>query len=117
MPTAWTPTSAPLGASPPYAEPDLRSAWSSKVATGSGRGPSSRLPCAFGRPPRPALPGLAEFTGQVLHAADCRSPAPFAGGRLVVVGASSSAAQIAAELAVTARVTLATRGPVQFAAQ
>ncbi|WP_239486690.1 hypothetical protein [Streptomyces durocortorensis] len=43
--------------------------------------------------------------------------APFAGGRLVVVGASSSAAQIAAELAVTARVTLATRGPVQFAAQ
>ncbi|MFJ6514077.1 flavin-containing monooxygenase [Streptomyces sp. NPDC091406] len=66
---------------------------------------------------RPALPGLAEFTGQVLHAAEYRSPVPFTGGRLVVVGAGNSAVQIAAELAGTARVTLATRGPVQFAAQ
>ncbi|MEU3684310.1 FAD-dependent oxidoreductase [Streptomyces sp. NPDC030592] len=72
---------------------------------------------AFGRPHRPALPGLEEFTGQVRHAADYRSPAPFAGGRLVVVGAGNSAVQIAAELAETARVTLATRGPVKFAAQ
>ncbi|WP_406484866.1 flavin-containing monooxygenase [Streptomyces sp. NBC_01563] len=72
---------------------------------------------AFGRPFRPALPGLQEFTGQVLHAADYRSPAPFAGGRLVVVGAGNSAVQIAAELAETARVTLATSGPVKFAAQ
>lgn len=71
----------------------------------------------FGRPHRPELPGLVEFTGQVLHAADYRSPAPFTGGRLVVVGAGNSAVQIAAELATTARVTLATRGPVKFAAQ
>ncbi|MGJ7419995.1 flavin-containing monooxygenase [Streptomyces cinereoruber] len=71
----------------------------------------------FGRPHRPALPGLQEFTGQVLHAADYRSPAPFAGRRVVVVGAGNSAVQIAAELAKTARVTLATRGPVKFAAQ
>ncbi|MEE1928794.1 NAD(P)/FAD-dependent oxidoreductase [Streptomyces sp. TRM 70351] len=71
----------------------------------------------FSRPHRPALPGLQEFTGQVLHAADYRSPFPFTGGRLVVVGAGNSAVQIAAELATTARVTLATRGPVKFAAQ
>ncbi|WP_405929738.1 NAD(P)/FAD-dependent oxidoreductase [Streptomyces griseus] len=71
----------------------------------------------FGRPYRPALPGLAEFTGQVLHAADYRSPAPFAGGRLVVVGAGNSAVQIAAELAETARVTLATRRLAKFASQ
>ncbi|NED19855.1 NAD(P)/FAD-dependent oxidoreductase [Streptomyces sp. SID9913] len=71
----------------------------------------------FGRPHRPALPGLEEFTGQVLHAADYRSPAPFTGRRVVVVGAGNSAVQIAAELAGTARVTLATRGPVKFAAQ
>ncbi|MFD9058257.1 flavin-containing monooxygenase [Streptomyces albidoflavus] len=72
----------------------------------------------FGRPHRPALPGLEEFTGHVLHTADYRSPAPFTGGgRLVVVGAGNSAVQIAAELAATARVTLATRGPVKFAAQ
>ncbi|MFI5901010.1 MULTISPECIES: hypothetical protein [Streptomyces] len=42
------------------------------------------------------LPGLTEFTEQALHAADYRSPAPVTGGRLVVVGAVSSAAQIAA---------------------
>lgn len=71
----------------------------------------------FGRPHRPALPGLEGFTGQVLHAADYREPAPFAGRRVVVVGAGNSAVQIAAELAETARVTLATRGPVKFAAQ
>lgn len=71
----------------------------------------------FGRPHRPALPGLEEFTGQVLHAADYRSPAPFDGRRVVVVGAGNSAVQIAAELAKTARVTLATCGPVKFAAQ
>ncbi|MEV5786255.1 NAD(P)/FAD-dependent oxidoreductase [Streptomyces sp. NPDC052287] len=71
----------------------------------------------FGRPHRPALPGLEEFTGQVLHAADYRTPAPFAGRRVVVVGAGNSAVQIAAELAKTVRVTLATRGPVKFAAQ
>ncbi|MGC4918374.1 flavin-containing monooxygenase [Streptomyces albogriseolus] len=71
----------------------------------------------FGRPHQPALPGLEGFTGQVLHAADYRSPAPFTGRRVVVVGAGNSAVQIAAELAETARVTLATRAPVKFAAQ
>ncbi len=72
---------------------------------------------SFGRPHRPALPGLEGFTGQILHAADYRSPAPFAGRRVVVVGAGNSAVQIAAELTKSARVTLATRGPVKFAAQ
>ncbi|MGC2998662.1 flavin-containing monooxygenase [Streptomyces sp. G35A] len=71
----------------------------------------------FGRPHRPALPGLEEFTGQVLHAADYRAPGTFTDCRVVVVGAGNSAVQIAAELAETARVTLATRGPVKFAAQ
>lgn len=71
----------------------------------------------FGHPHQPALPGLEEFTGQVLHAADYRSPAPFSGRRVVVVGAGNSAVQIAAELAKSARVTLATRAPVKFAAQ
>ncbi|MFF4614106.1 flavin-containing monooxygenase [Streptomyces albidoflavus] len=71
----------------------------------------------FGRPHRPELPGLEEFTGQVLHAADYREPAPFTGRRVVVVGAGNSAVQVAAELATTARVTLVTRAPVKFAAQ
>ncbi|MFB7115988.1 flavin-containing monooxygenase [Streptomyces sp. NPDC056291] len=72
---------------------------------------------SFGRPHRPALPGFEEFAGQVLHSADYRSTAPFADRRVVVVGAGNSAVQIAAELAKTARVTLATREPVKFAAQ
>jgi putative flavoprotein involved in K+ transport len=71
----------------------------------------------FGRPYRPALPGLTGFTGSVLHAADYRNPSPFAGQRIVVVGAGNSAVQIAAELARTARVTLAGRKPVRFARQ
>ncbi|MFJ4539999.1 flavin-containing monooxygenase [Streptomyces tibetensis] len=71
----------------------------------------------FGRPFRPALPGLEEFTGAVLHAAQYRNPEPFAGQRVVVVGAGNSAVQIAAELAGAARVTLASRAPVRCARQ
>ncbi|MGW7362064.1 flavin-containing monooxygenase [Streptomyces sp. NPDC054841] len=71
----------------------------------------------FGRPYRPILPGPELFTGTVLHAADYRSPAEFAGQRIVVVGAGNSAVQIAAELATVAHVTLATRQPVKFARQ
>ncbi|MCC9710613.1 NAD(P)/FAD-dependent oxidoreductase [Streptomyces sp. MNU76] len=71
----------------------------------------------FGRPCRPPLPGLEDFTGVVLHAADYRAPESFAGQRVVVVGAGNSAVQIAAELAVHARVTLAARHPVRFARQ
>ncbi|MGW5850565.1 flavin-containing monooxygenase [Streptomyces sp. NPDC055254] len=71
----------------------------------------------FGRPFRPALPGLESFTGRVLHAADYRDPTSFAGRRVIVVGAGNSAVQIAAELAQVSRTTLATRGPVRFARQ
>ncbi|WP_439659494.1 flavin-containing monooxygenase [Lentzea sp. HUAS TT2] len=71
----------------------------------------------FGTPYRPALPGLDEFPGAVLHAAQYRSPEPFRGRRVVVVGAGNSAVQIATELAEHADVTLATRKPVRFSAQ
>ncbi|AIV33361.1 flavin-containing monooxygenase [Streptomyces coelicoflavus] len=71
----------------------------------------------FGRPHRPALPGLDDFTGTVLHTAEYRRPEPLAGQRVVVVGAGNSATQIAAELAAHARVTLAARHPVRFARQ
>ncbi|WP_329445006.1 NAD(P)/FAD-dependent oxidoreductase [Streptomyces canus] len=69
----------------------------------------------FGRPHRPELPGLEQFTGTVLHAAGYRRPQPFAGQRVIVVGAGNSAVQIAAELAPTAQVTLTSRHPVKFA--
>ncbi|MFJ9865403.1 flavin-containing monooxygenase [Streptomyces sp. NPDC101165] len=72
---------------------------------------------SFGRPHRPAIPGLEAFTGTALHAADYGSPGRFTGQRVVVVGGGNSAVQIAAELAGVARVTLATRTPVKFARQ
>lgn len=72
---------------------------------------------AFGQPHRPALPGLDSFTGTVLHSADYREPEPFAGQRVVVVGAANTAVQVGYELAKVATVTLATRKPVRFAPQ
>jgi putative flavoprotein involved in K+ transport len=71
----------------------------------------------FSRPHRPALAGLETFTGAVLHSSDYREPDPFAGQRVVVVGAGNSAVQIATELAEHARVTLATRTSIKFAPQ
>lgn len=63
---------------------------------------------SFGHPHRPGL-GLDRFTGTVLHAAEYRRPEPFAGQRVVVVGAGNSAVQIAVELAQHARTTIASR--------
>ena len=71
----------------------------------------------FGNPHKPALAGLDDFSGTVLHGAQYRTPEPFQGQRVVVVGAGNSAVQIAAELAEHAQVTLATRKPVKFSAQ
>ncbi|WP_436776420.1 flavin-containing monooxygenase [Yinghuangia sp. YIM S09857] len=71
----------------------------------------------FGSPHRPRLPGLDVFGGTVLHAADYRSPKDFANQRVVVVGGGNSAVQIAADLADTARVSLATRSPLKWARQ
>lgn len=72
---------------------------------------------SFANPHIPGLPGDAHFQGRVLHAADYRSPLPFTGQRVVVVGAGNSAVQIGYELASIAPTTLATRSPVQFLAQ
>lgn len=72
---------------------------------------------SFGRPYRPALPGLDRFAGTVIHAAQYRRPDPYAGQRILVVGAGNSAVQIAVELAEHAQVSLATRAPVRFLAQ
>lgn len=82
--------------------------WARAVVAASG---------SFGCPHRPDLPDLETFAGQVLHTAAYRGPARFAGQRVVVVGAGNSAVQIAAELALESRTSLATRAPVKFARQ
>lgn len=71
----------------------------------------------YGNPHRPGLPGLASFTGRLLHASEYRNPEPFKGQRVVIVGAGNSAVQIGAELAAHAEVTLATRRPVKLTRQ
>ncbi|TDV45348.1 flavin-containing monooxygenase [Actinophytocola oryzae] len=72
---------------------------------------------AFTEPHRPALPGLDRFTGTVLHSANYREPGPFAGQRVIVVGAANTAVQVGYELATVATVTIATRKPIRFAPQ
>ena len=51
------------------------------------------------RPYVPAWAGRARFRGEVLHAAGYRSPAPFAGQDVLVVGPGCSGAEIAFDLA------------------
>ncbi|MFI7609507.1 flavin-containing monooxygenase [Micromonospora sp. NPDC049366] len=72
---------------------------------------------SFGNPYRPRLPGQADYAGDLRHVARYRRPDPYTGKRVVVVGAGNSAVQVAYELAARARVTLATRAPVQFMPQ
>jgi len=53
----------------------------------------------------------------LLHVADYRNPAPYAGKRVVVVGGGNSAVQVGYELAQGSTTTLATREPLLFVDQ
>ena len=72
---------------------------------------------SFAAPHLPALPGAEAFGGQVLSVAEYRSPEPFAGKRVVVVGAGNSAVQVGHELTRVADASLAVRHPVQVVSQ
>lgn len=72
---------------------------------------------SFSNPYVPRLPGQDGFAGEVLHVADYRRPAPYAGRRIVVVGGGNSAVQVGYELAQVATTTLATRRPLIWWAQ
>ena len=89
------------------------------VRTNTGRElQAARVICASGSFTNPYVPQLpGEFSGQLLHVANYRSPEPYAGQRVVVVGAGNSAIQVGYELAKVANVTLAVRRPVQFVPQ
>lgn len=64
-------------------------------------------------PNRPALPGLQDFEGPVLHASEYRHPGPLAGRRTLVVGCGNSGAEIALDLAEHGvDVAMVVRGPV-----
>lgn len=55
----------------------------------------------------PELPG--DFDGAVIHSSQYKSPKPFAGKRVLVVGAGNSACDIAVDLCESADVTMSTR--------
>ncbi|MFC4338047.1 flavin-containing monooxygenase [Salininema proteolyticum] len=67
---------------------------------------------SFGNPHRPDLPGLDGFTGSVVHSAEYRSPSPYEGQRVLVVGAGNTGVQLAVELRDKAEVSLVRRKPV-----
>jgi hypothetical protein len=64
-------------------------------------------------PHLPSWPGRDSFTGELLHTCDYRSPAPYAGRDVLVVGVGNSGAEIAADLVEggAGRVRLAVRTP------
>lgn len=61
-------------------------------------------------PSVPEFPGTSRFAGAVMHSVAYRTPQPFAGERILVVGAGNSAGEISVELAnAGARVAVAVR--------
>ena len=62
----------------------------------------------------PSYPGHRIFRGEQLHSAHYRSPAPFAGKRVLIVGGGNSGAQILAEVSKVAEVTWVTLHPPTF---
>ena len=65
-------------------------------------------------PHRPELPGRERFAGTILHSADYKSGASFAGKRVLVVGVGNTGGEIAIDLVErgAAAVELCVRGPV-----
>lgn len=87
-----------------------------RLATPSGSIHVPRVVVATGanRMPRfPDWPGRASFRGQLLHASEYRSGAPFRGKDVLVVGCGNSGTEIATDLseAGASRVRLAVRTP------
>ena len=65
-----------------------------------------------GAPRRPRLPGLAEFSGAVLHSCEFKTGTEWAGKRAIVIGTGNSGHDVAQDLYVSgAAVTLMQRGP------
>lgn len=67
---------------------------------------------AYGPPRMPDWPGMADFAGPLIHSSAYASGTPFAGKRVAVVGAASSAHDVAVDLwEAGAEVTMVQRSP------
>jgi putative flavoprotein involved in K+ transport len=62
----------------------------------------------WSRPHVPDYPGRGRFRGEYVHSAFYRSPEPYAGKRVLVVGGGNSGAQILAEVSKVAKTTWVT---------
>jgi putative flavoprotein involved in K+ transport len=87
-----------------------------RLATRRGERTAAHVVVATGyyhSPRAPQWPGLEDFRGRVLHAADYRSAAPFRGQDVLVVGAGNTGTEIAQHLASEGarRVRLSVRTP------
>ncbi|MCK8438704.1 NAD(P)/FAD-dependent oxidoreductase [Streptomyces sp. D2-8] len=94
------------------AEPGSGAQW--LAHTPDGPVPTGAVVVATGRchsPNIPPWPGRSTFTGTLLHSAHYRSPAPYRGQHVLVVGAGNSGTEIAAVLAGAARVRISVRTP------
>ncbi|WP_328828834.1 ArsO family NAD(P)H-dependent flavin-containing monooxygenase [Streptomyces sp. NBC_00252] len=90
-----------------------------RVETDSGTWHAHAVISATGtwwRPFLPTVPGQATFEGRQLHTVEYRTPADFAGQRVIVVGGGNSGAQIAADLAYDTELTWVTQRPPRFLA-
>jgi len=86
------------------------------VETSSGEMACRFLVLASGSttvPAYPDVPGVGN-NPYVLHASDFIHCMAYTGKRVLIVGGGNSAAEIAIELAGTARVTICTRGPIRY---
>lgn len=68
----------------------------------------------YDQPFVPAFEGRDSFAGRIEHVMSYTGPEPYAGVRVVIVGAGSSAADIAVDLSRTALVTIAVARPARF---
>ena len=82
---------------------EMRTRWYGAVLVANGHHWDPRYP-------EPAFPGAATFTGEQIHSHHYRTPEPFTGRRVLVLGIGNSACDIAAECSqVAARTLLAMR--------
>ena len=80
---------------------EARQAW--RIATGEHESWEGRFVVIatgqYRRPMIPAWPGRESYTGRLVHSAAYSNAAPYAGQRVLVVGAGNSGAEIATDLA------------------
>jgi cation diffusion facilitator CzcD-associated flavoprotein CzcO len=87
-----------------------------RVSTTAGESFCRFLVLASGASTAPAFPDIPgiPLNSHVVHSCDFVHCMAYAGKRVLIIGGGNSAAEIAIELAGTARVTLCTRGPIRY---